>query len=158
MALAKPVFDSIIKLDKRLEALQNEVSDLEKQYGFSEDFAMESRASKKTDVSARKRASAHTTVPTKQKRYKDLPTIKVQKEEVPQKVIKPEIAPDWQEAHKINPSLYAFYDKNYYQPKHFDDRDFNIKPTFTNDFGYFNECMSSFAVDYDRLPEKYTFV
>lgn len=164
MALAKPEYSKIAKLDQRMQQLQEEVSYLEKEYGFSEQFAMkfkEQKEKKRTTLrerSTNKSTTSRSSIVEKDSnRYKGLTKIKPKAEQVPQVIVKPEIASDWQEAHKLNPNLFAFYDKDLYQPRHFDDKEFNAKPTFTNNFDYFNECMSTFAVDFDKLPEKYAF-
>lgn len=49
MNLAKPAYDSVLKIDERLILLQNELKELEEQYGFSENYNAETiKPSKKS--------------------------------------------------------------------------------------------------------------
>jgi len=139
MSLAQPNYDGLNKLDEKLLQLQKEVQFLEQEYGFSEEHINLSTATKKpptgkNDKSGKKPSTSTTsasktkTPNSKEKRYKNLPTVKVEAKEVPKKVIKPEIDQAWKDANKIKPDLMMFYNESVYQKKYVDLKDFAGKP------------------------------
>jgi len=151
MNLSQPSFDAVIKMDKRLEELQNEVMQLEKEYGFSEkhvQFYKETQGQAKKETKRTTKTHQPKNATLKDKRFGALPTIEA--EPLPPVKPKPEIDLAWQNANKVKPSLEAFYEKETFMPTYVDQKDFQCKPIFCSDYGYFYNYMSSFGLNYNK--------
>ena len=163
MNLSNPSFDAVIKMDKRLDELQNEVKQLEKEYGFSEkhvQFYRETKGKQPPPPQQTKKGTTTTTTKPstkthqpknatlKDKRFGDLPSIEA--EPLPQVKPKPEIDLAWQNANKVKPSLEPFFEKETFMPTYIDQKDFQCKPVFCSDYGYFYNYMSSFGLNHNK--------
>jgi len=144
------------KYDEKLEELQKVINQMEQQYGFSEKH-VELYKNKKQEQTA-KQVKKTTEVASKTKpkvttqasRYSQLPKVQVAEKEIPKPATKPEINLAYQNAHKVKPSLEPFYDIPTYLPKYVDDKDFQCKPIFCSDYGYFYNYMRSFGLNYTK--------
>jgi len=155
MNLSTPTYDAVSKWDHQLEQLQNEIKQLEQEYGFSEKHVQLYQDKKQQDQTV-KQTKKTTTPKIKPKvaaqgnRYSQLPKVQVTEKELPKPTTKPEINLAYQRAHKVKPSLEPFYDIPTYLPKYVDEKDFQCKPIFCSDYGYFYNYMKSFGLNYTK--------
>jgi len=178
MNLAQPAYDAILNWDKRLEQLQNEVRQLEQEYGFSEahielykektkkaaekvpkprpsankttNKSVNNTLNTSLNKSASKFGKTSTTSLMKESRYQNLPKVKIDESSIPKTKPKPEIDPEWEKANRTKPNLMTFFDKENYQPTHISYKDFESKPAFCSNYNYFYDYMSNFALSYTK--------
>ena len=65
--------------------------------------------------------------------------------------MKPEISQKWKEVFVKKPNMFNLYDNKEYLPTFFHEKDFKINVDFNPQFDNFNDYMSEYGIQFDKL-------
>lgn len=157
MDLNQPCYDSILQIDKKLEELQKEVENMEKEYGFNEKHT---NLTAHTNMNKTKNSTFKTQISTKtnieKTRYQNLKNIKAEEKNVELKKTKinPKISQKWIDIFRAKPDNNYFLEKNKINSFPIDKE--NLKPilNFNLEDNFIHEYMKGYALEIIKNEEE----
>lgn len=146
MDLNQPCYDSILHIDKKLEELQKEVENMEKEYGFNEKHT---NLTAHTNMNKTKNSTTKTQISNKTNiRYQNLKNIKAEEKnaELKKTKINPKISQKWIDIFRAKPDNNYFLEKNKVNSFPIDKENLRPNFNFSCEDNFIHEYMKGYAL------------